>query len=94
MRDFKDDLRFLEEFIWILVEMAMVSPLWLYYLLVKGVHTYLLQTLGISDDPLGFIKLLSVLLAGLGMIIPLYGVAEALVDIFGARERYLTSSSP
>jgi len=89
MRDFEDGLRFLEELMWILVGMAMVSPLWLYYLLVKGVHTYLLQTLGISDDPLGFIKLSSVLLAGLGMVIPLYGVAEALGDILGAWERYV-----
>ncbi len=89
MRDFEDNLRFLEESMWILVGMAMVSPLWLYYLLVKGVHTYLIQTLGISDDPLGFIRLSSVLLAGLGMIIPLYGVAEALIDTLGAWEGYV-----
>lgn len=89
MRDFEDGLGFIQELMWILFGMAIVSPLWLYYLLVKGVHTYLLQTLGISDNSLGFIKLSSVLLGELGMVIPLYGVAEALGDIVSAWERYV-----
>ena len=89
MRNFEDSLRFLEEIMWVLVGMAMVSPLWLYHLLVKGFHTYLLQTLGISDDPLGMIRLSKVLLIGLGVIIPLYGVAEALVDAIDAWEKYV-----
>lgn len=89
MRDLEDSLRFTGELMWILVGLLMVSPLWLYYLLVKGVHTYLLQTLGVSDDPLGFIKSSNILLVELGMVIPLYGVAEALSDILGAWERYV-----
>ena len=88
MRDSEDGLRFTQELMWILFGMLIIGPLGLYYLLVKGVHTYLLQTLGISDDPLGFIKLSSVLLAGLGMIVPLYEVAEAFSDILGTWERY------
>ncbi len=89
MRDLEDGLRFTEELVWILVGLLMVSPLWLYYLLVKGLRDYLIQTLGIFDDPLGFIKLSSVLLIGLGMVIPLYGVVEALIDVLGAWERYV-----
>ena len=57
MRDLERNLRFIQELIWILVGMAMVSPLWLYYPLVKGLHSYILQTLGVSDDLLGMIRL-------------------------------------
>jgi len=89
MRDLERNLRFIQELIWILVGMAMVSPLWLYYLLVKGLHSYILQTLGVSDDPLGMIRLSKILLVELGMVVPLYGVAETLSDIGGAWERYV-----
>ncbi len=89
MRDLGDSLRFTQELMWILAGMAMVSPLWLYYLLVKGFHTYLLQTFGISDDPLGMIRLSKVLLVELGVFIPLYGVAEALSDTLSAWERHV-----
>ena len=88
MRELEDGLRFTQELVWILVGLLMVSPLWMYYLLVRGLHDYLIQTLGISDDLLGFINRSSVLLIGLGMVIPLYGVAEALSDVLGAWERY------
>lgn len=89
MRELEDSLRFTQELMLTLVGMAMVSPLWLYYLFIKGFHTYLLQTLGVSDDPLGFIRLSSALLAGLGMVIPLYEVAQALNDVLGAWEGYV-----
>jgi len=89
MRDFEDGLRFLEELMWILAGMAMVSPLWLYYLFVNGLHDYLIQTLGIYGDPTGLIKSSNILLVGLGMIIPLYEVVRALVDTVGAWERYV-----
>ncbi|HII67976.1 MAG TPA: hypothetical protein HA302_08265 [Thermococcaceae archaeon] len=88
MRDFGDNLRFAEKLMWVLVGMTITSPLWLYYLLVKSVHTYLLQTLGISNDPIGFIRLSSILLASLGMLIPLYELTNVLNDISGAWERY------
>ena len=89
MRELEDSLRFTRALIWVLVGMVMVSPLWLYYLLVEGVHNYLLQTLGISDDPLGFIELSSALLAGLGIVIPLHEVAQALNDVLDAWDRYV-----
>jgi len=89
MRDLEMGLRFIQELIWILVGMAMVSPLWLYYPLVKGLHSYILQTFGVSDDPLRMIRLSKILLVELGMVVPLYGVAEALSDIGGAWERYV-----
>lgn len=89
MRDFENSLRFTQELMWIILGMVIIGPLELYYLFIKGFHTYLLQTLGVFDDPLGMIRLSKALLVGLGMIVPLYGATEALSDLINVWDKYV-----